>query len=821
MSASALLTWLCNVSDLILPTLFSHRAKGEPQVHSPCGRGDVGVRFLLLQHPNKALEGSEFMSRGFQHVCVPLLMLITLSSAGTEITVQSPASSLRLEAVEYRKQEKFQRSLDSLKEALHCVGNATDTWILTEKMLILKELGITSALVRDNLAQVENYFDQALGYAKLLSATSETGNIERDLGIVYRQATDSERARLLASESPFSLFSRYLSKSHLHLTNALKAYESIGDVTNTGETLCELATMHQTAGALFRELGSEELSNKEFSAAEILLTSAEHTAKGPLVERGNQEFLRGDIDKAAGTYRDCLSKARAKGHRGEEAVAAQNLGMVLLTKYRETHDPGMIEEIISTLTHAAALAEETRISIGMGPFGQLRSGYFSEKVFIHEQLVDLLVSLGRIEEAYLWVERAKARGFLDLISWRKGAASDSPPAEDFKVEYLANLLPEGTCVLEYFLGDLGVYRFLISPGGLESGECLSISTNSLLNTALAFRNRCLLNSQANLFKKEYKNRKSRQVINLSFQKESHILFKELVGGLWPDLQHFGQVCVIPHHILHYLPFHALCIESTTREQGTSSEAARFWIEEGPAVGYAPSGQALKILLESHGRPLREIAGFADPAFQHASRLPNTRRSADFLKTLGAQGSCTIFIGEQVTASEVMNQWEKCDLLYLGTHGKLVAEDPLSSFLVFPATQESMGRPDFFLTAARILGLPGGPPQIVIMSACESGLSEPAPHAGDDLMGLNRALLARGVRGVVSTLWSVPDSTSPDIDCAFLEGLIIHKESGPSAMKRSMKQFLARSRMDERGWDIRAHPFWWAAFAFSGDLRPVP
>ncbi len=37
------------------PLPFSHRAKGEPQVPSPRGRGDLGVRFLLLHHSNKPL----------------------------------------------------------------------------------------------------------------------------------------------------------------------------------------------------------------------------------------------------------------------------------------------------------------------------------------------------------------------------------------------------------------------------------------------------------------------------------------------------------------------------------------------------------------------------------------------------------------------------------------------------------------------------------------------------------------------------------------------------------------------------------------------
>src|SRR2546421_634012 len=58
-----------------------------------------------------------------------------------------------------------------------------------------------------------------------------------------------------------------------------------------------------------------------------------------------------------------------------------------------------------------------------------------------------------------------------------------------------------------------------------------------------------------------------------------------------------------------------------------------------------------------------------------------------------------------------------------------------------------------LTARDILGVEVEA-ELVVLSACYSGLGDRSPMPGDDLYGLQRALLQAGANTIVSGLWDV-------------------------------------------------------------------
>ncbi|HSJ82316.1 MAG TPA: CHAT domain-containing protein [Acidimicrobiia bacterium] len=63
-----------------------------------------------------------------------------------------------------------------------------------------------------------------------------------------------------------------------------------------------------------------------------------------------------------------------------------------------------------------------------------------------------------------------------------------------------------------------------------------------------------------------------------------------------------------------------------------------------------------------------------------------------------------------------------------------------------------------------------PPQLVILSACDSGFTE--THAGEELMGLSSALLSMGTRSIIASVGLVPDSeATKDLMVALHRGLI--------------------------------------------------
>jgi CHAT domain-containing protein len=94
--------------------------------------------------------------------------------------------------------------------------------------------------------------------------------------------------------------------------------------------------------------------------------------------------------------------------------------------------------------------------------------------------------------------------------------------------------------------------------------------------------------------------------------------------------------------------------------------------------------------------------------------------------------------------------------------------------------------------------------LLVLSACESGVSEPL--AGDELMGLAHAFLAAGVRSLVVSLWPVDDRSTRALMEAFYEGL---------ASGHDRASALATAAATIKGQPEWTHPYYWGAFQLLG------
>src|SRR6185436_632899 len=109
------------------------------------------------------------------------------------------------------------------------------------------------------------------------------------------------------------------------------------------------------------------------------------------------------------------------------------------------------------------------------------------------------------------------------------------------------------------------------------------------------------------------------------------------------------------------------------------------------------------------------------------------------------------------------------MLFFGTHGHNDGERPLASFLLLMPTADSkdtdeqtgrLSAKSVFETIVKA--------DVVVMSACYSGLGDRSPLPGDDLFGMQRAFLQSGSRAVVAGLWDVYDGTAPDLMKGFFQ-----------------------------------------------------
>jgi tetratricopeptide (TPR) repeat protein/CHAT domain-containing protein len=158
--------------------------------------------------------------------------------------------------------------------------------------------------------------------------------------------------------------------------------------------------------------------------------------------------------------------------------------------------------------------------------------------------------------------------------------------------------------------------------------------------------------------------------------------------------------------------------------------------------------------------------------------------------------------------------------------------------------------DGLLTAEDVAGLDLLDTELVVLSACETGLG--AIHFGEGVLGLRRAFIVAGARTLVLSLWKVPDLATAfvmdrlydnllarglDRDLALSEAqratreitvgqlrgewltpTMIERLAGGDAEARRRLEELAGRPDEDRPF---AHPFHWAAFICQGDPSPLP
>jgi tetratricopeptide (TPR) repeat protein len=115
--------------------------------------------------------------------------------------------------------------------------------------------------------------------------------------------------------------------------------------------------------------------------------------------------------------------------------------------------------------------------------------------------------------------------------------------------------------------------------------------------------------------------------------------------------------------------------------------------------------------------------------------------------------------------------------------------------------------DGLLTAEDITGLDLSATELVVLSACETGLGE--IHVGEGVLGLRRAFVLAGAKALVMSLWKVPDEPTRELMDDFYRRLLAGQ--GRAAALREA-QLAMKTRYPD--------PYYWGAFICQGDPLPL-
>jgi CHAT domain-containing protein len=564
---------------------------------------------------------------------------------------------------------------------------------------------------------------------------------------------------------------------------------------------------------------------------------------------GEVHFEQQNFPQALENFQKVLALGESRQTAGEVRWATSRIADIL----RQTGKPA---EAVPYYQRAIRQIESTRALLESEEY---RQSYFEGGVNVYERLIRDLVASGRTEEAFNYSERARSRAFLDVLGTKvqlanvqsgllheemalqervaglkaKLQSSDESTGdlrrelreaekaydsflakvrkqnkeqtslmtvEPLTLKQVQELLPPGITLVEYFVGQVSTRVWIIEK---ERMQYVGIRMGK---QGLAERVRTLRDSIFALGQKE------------KFNESSTFLYQELIQPILPHASG-KELIVVPHDVLHYLPFHALV-----------GPDGRYLIEKYP-IYYLSSASLLQFVKEKRKAGGEKVLAFGNPDLgDPAKNLEFAELEAKEVMNVYPQS--TVYVKKEASEEKSKSLSPTHDILHFATHAQLNEDDPLSSAVLLAREDKEDGR----LEVREIFGM-DLKANLVVLSGCETGLGKLS--TGDELVGLTRAFIYAGTPSVVASLWSVDDSSTAQLMASFYRNLktmskvealrqaqleLIRGEGrsdmlarrGVGGIGKLGETVQSESRSQHLSSISTSHPYFWAPFILVGD-----
>jgi CHAT domain-containing protein len=349
----------------------------------------------------------------------------------------------------------------------------------------------------------------------------------------------------------------------------------------------------------------------------------------------------------------------------------------------------------------------------------------------------------------------------------RGEVPGSGPAAVSVLESLRASLPPQTALVEYYVVK---DQFVAAIATRDALEIVPVTPVSRVVNLLR-----LLHFQISKFRlgPEYVRSFEKQLMDATL---SHLreLYAELIAPLRVHLN-ASHLVIVPHGVLHYLPFHAL------------HDGEKYLIDSF-TVSYAPSAAIFALCQQKPTLQSGSSLILGVPDAQAPQILDEVQAVAKILP--GAE----LLIGPHASEQALREKGMHSRLIHIATHGNFRQDNPMFSGI-------RLGTNYFSLYDLYQLKIEA---ELVILSGCATGLN--VVTAGDELLGLIRGLLYAGARSLLLTLWDVHDRSTSEFMSSFYSRLQDSQDNAV-ALQSAMKDL--RSRYP--------HPYYWAPFTLIGKL----
>lgn len=598
-------------------------------------------------------------------------------------------------------------------------------------------------------------------------------------------------------------------------------------------------TLNAVRGLLYDylNLGSAFLQVQQPDSALFYLTAAETLGMRLQDQRALAKvfFFKGQTALRM-QQRDAALAALTRALEHSEKFHVEELSWRCLWELGKiSKQEGALETAWEYYQRALAALERMSAKIKIAEY---RSGFIDDKTELYEEAVLLLLQMKRESEAFHVAERAKSRSFADMlgnsgVAWQAAQSNDRTllARREKLLEAIAFAQSKSHVVMEQTFQSNApdtlaalqkAYSELLlemKSANAELADAINVEPlplaeiQSMLADSVALveyffaQNRlvCWVIDRAQVRAVSTPLDRTRLAENVTQLRRaitkrasteifSRALYDMLLAPLEPLLQQTKQLLIVPHGVLHYLPFPAL-----QRADGS------FLIDH-HALAFAPSATVLgfchrKADTQRAARQAPQVLALGNPD------LGNPRLDLPFaekeIKSLEQTFAATkSLLRKQATRRALFAEQSNAALLHFACHGNYDAANPLFSSLLL-AAEDSSGIDR--LTAHEILTLRLNA-QLVMLSACETGLARVT--GGDEVIGLTRSFIFAGAPALIASLWTVDDLATAITVKRFYRFL----QSGKSKAEalRAAQRFVRDQH--------NRHPAYWASMTLTGDWR---
>ncbi len=641
-----------------------------------------------------------------------------------------------------------------------------------------------------------------------------------------------------------------LDKGLVHLKRGLTLAERENIKTEVASTLNNLGLMYRERGDLeasllhferakdidqqlnsrwglgydYRNIGMSLMKLKRYAEAENNFLQAERTSAEiknttnwvkALLELGNLNRALTKPEIAQEYYEKAYQLSERYGI--QEVLWRSAAGKAALMR-----SSGKYDDAFTWYAKAVSIVEGMRASLKIEEF---RNSFQVNKQDLYQEIISLLVEMGRTPEAFNYLERSRSRSFIDLLGnqkltlksavdqkqldtmstlslrvealGREVGSFEKPPEElldryrQAKTDYEEALLAlkQSNPALSSFVAvdpliQADVERMLGPEVGLLSYNLAGDKVYIWLVKASGTKFYAVPKQQRDIEDTVKRYRELVQRLE-PVGDELKELYQSLILPVEKDLEGVKYLGIIPDGVLHFLSFAAL-------------RSPDGYVVDRYPIFYAPSASVLKYTFAKRGKTKQsKVLAVGNPDLGNYNYdLPLAELEAKSIRWNFPE--MDILTGRKATKEWLVKNISKYGIIHLAAHGEFDEFNPLLSSLWLASEDPENRR----LSVKEVFALDIRA-DLVTLSACQTGLGK--LEAGE-LIGLNRAFIYAGTHALVSALWRVDDlSTS-----VLMKHFYRHYVRMNKAESLRQAQLIVKREFP--------HPSYWAGMTLVGDYQ---